>query len=586
MASSHPLPRARLACLALALSACASAPAGWRFPLRDPVWRDTDLSPVYVTCRGAPTKKDVHHVTCAPDPDNPTFLWDGADNLLFRIAAESTGVVTSDEALDVNSLDEVPDSAWFTNRIGMHPMTANEIALGACAPADILDGRTAAPGSWVVSHGKTSGSTDGFRVKIAGKGEYMLKADDADAPERNSAAQVIGARALHAAGYFTTCEQVVLFPRSALKLLPGLHWKHELGEERPFDERALEKVLAHSPKQGDLVRMVASKWLSGYTLGGFRFQGTRKDDPNDVIPHEARRELRGERLLTAWLGRYDIRAGNTVDEWRADGPGAPDSSPGHVVHNQMDTSEIIGSGYGVPQIDVRLGHSYVVDWGDFAADFFTLGLRHDAWEDSHVVPGHEFFAYFDVENFDPEAWKSEYSNAALSRMTERDAAWMARVLARFTPPVVDLLAESGALTDAAKTAYLKQVLEGRLAKILQRYLTRLSPITDVRVEGGDTVCATDLAEWRALRSPERFSYAARVLGGPELSVQRGAQGRICVRLPHVASDAGAPDDAPARYVRVRVVDGVAQGPLVAHLYDLGPSRGYKLVGLERPEDSR
>jgi hypothetical protein len=43
------------------------------------------------------------------------------------------------------------------------------------------------------------------------------------------------------------------------------------------------------------------------------------------------------------------------------------------------------------------------------------------------------------------------------------------------------------------------------------------------------------------------------------------------------------DDAPARYVRVHLDDGVASGPLVVHLYDLGPKRGYRLAGLERPE---
>ena len=54
-------------------------------------------------------------------------------------------------------------------------------------------------------------------------------------------------------------------------------------------------------------------------------------------------------------------------------------------------------------------------------------------------------------------------------------------------------------------------------------------------------------------------------------------------LPHVAPDGTTADDAPSRYVRVRVEDGVARGPLVAHLYDLGPSRGYRLVGVERPD---
>jgi hypothetical protein len=34
---------------------------------------------------------------------------------------------------------------------------------------------------------------------------------------------------------------------------------------------------------------------------------------------------------------------------------------------------------------------------------------------------------------------------------------------------------------------------------------------------------------------------------------------------------------------VTIADGVASGALVAQLYDLGPTRGYRLAGLERPE---
>jgi hypothetical protein len=60
-------------------------------------------------------------------------------------------------------------------------------------------------------------------------------------------------------------------------------------------------------------------------------------------------------------------------------------------------------------------------------------------------------------------------------------------------------------------------------------------------------------------------------------------GPICATLTHVAAEGGPPDDAAERYVRVAITNGVAGGPLVAHLYDLGPVRGYRLAGIERPE---
>ena len=83
-----------------------------------------------------------------------------------------------------------------------------------------------------------------------------------------------------------------------------------------------------------------------------------------------------------------------------------------------------------------------------------------------------------------------------------------------------------------------------------------------------------------------FRYDARLSNAAmqePLVVARQADGTICVALPHVAAEGGARDDAPERYVRIQLTDGVAQGPLVAHLYDLGPTRGYRLAGLERPE---
>ncbi len=569
---------ARLACLALALTACATVDRP-PFPLRPPIWRDTDLDAVTVPCHREGDKHDPHHLSCAPRVDEITTMWDGADNMVFRPMSEALGVVTSGEAVDVNSLDEVPDSAWFTNRIGMHPMSLAQLELGACRPSELLDGASAADGTWVIDHGKSGGSTDGFRVSVPGKGKFLFKVDDVDTPEHSSAAQAIGGKALHAAGYFTSCEQVVVFRPGALKLMPGLHLKNNFGDEVPFDRKALDTMLAHSPHYGTLVRMQASRWLPGYNIGGFRFEGVRDDDPNDVIPHQDRRELRGLRLLAAWLERHDERAGNTVDMWMADNPAAPDSSPGRVIHHQLDTSEILGSTWAWEPISIRLGSSYVLDWGDLAGDFVTLGARERTWDSLGPKPG--FFAYFDVEHFDPEAWKNEYPVSSFSRMTERDAAWMARILARFTPEMVGALALSGRLTDPRKTVYLQRVLEGRLEKILERYLTRLSPITDVRVEGGSVVCGTDLAEWRGLRDPRAFQYTARVLGGGWLSVERRAGGQVCVNLPHVATDGGTPDADPGRYVVVRLADGVATTPLVVHLYDLGPARGYVLAGLER-----
>jgi hypothetical protein len=556
------------------------------FPLRDPMTVDTDLRPVSLACRASPTPKDPNHLSCAPDVYVSPLIWDGADNMVFRPLSEAVGIEHHGEAVNVNSVDEVPDSSWFTNRIGMHSITAAELLRGACSPALILDPDGSADGTWLIDHGKTNGSSPGFRVSIPGAGKYLFKGEPPDQPERPSAASAIGAAVYAAAGFNTSCEQIVYFRPSLLKLAPGLTHQGNFGATVPFDQKAVDKILADCPHRGGLVRMQVSAWLPGYLIGPFTYTGTRSDDPNDVIPHDDRRELRGGRLLAAWLDHFDAREQNSMDTWITEShekKAKPDGSPGHVVHYYLDTSDCLGSEWDWEEISRRLGYSYIADWGDMAQDLVTLGIPTRPWDRVRREPGEEIFGFFNVKDFEPDHWKNEYPNAAFSRMTERDGAWMARILSHFTPEMVDALGTMGRFSDPKRAAYLTSVLQGRLTKILRRYLTHLSPLTDAHVESGNQLCAVDLAKWRTVAPPDRFQYVAQLPNGTHLPVVTRDDGTMCATLPQVAPDGQIADDAAARYVAVRIDDGVASGPLVAHLYDLGPSRGYRLAGLERPE---
>jgi hypothetical protein len=537
-----------------------------RFPLREPMMRDGDLASVRVGCRAQPTPKDPKHISCAPEPYKTSLYWDGGDNLFFRPLSDSLGVSVGAESIDVNSIDEVPDSAWFTNRIDK--IGPAELRRGACSDKQLLDPEHAPDGAWLIDKGKDGGSTSGFRITVPGKGKYLIKFEDiADEPERQSASSVIGASVVHAAGYYSACEQVLWVRPSLFKLTPGLTSRANFASPTPLDQEALAKLFAQSPHRGDRARVAASAWISGYAIGSFRYEGTRGDDPNDVVPHEDRRELRGMRLLAAWIGRVDAREANTFDAWVADDPRVPDSSPGHVLHYHLDLSETLGAYWAWTSVSRRLGHSYFLDWKDTSLDLVTLGARPNEWDRVRVTPGQEIFGYFDVDNFTPENWKAEYPNAAFSRMTERDGAWMARILARFTPPMVRALAETGDFTNPSNTNHLERVLEGRLERILERYLTRLSPLADVRVEGGN-LCAVDLAERRGLRPASQFQHRAHTDDGRELVVTKRGNGELCVTLPREP------------YVRVVIENGVAKGPLVAHLWDRGQT-GFTLVGIER-----
>jgi hypothetical protein len=573
--------------LALGASLLACSPPG-RFPLREAVVKDPDLHPISIPCRADPTPKEPKHISCAPPEYVSPLAWDAAHNSVFRPLSHFFKADPGGEAVNANALDEVADSSWFTNRLGARDYPLEEWQRGACSPEVILDGESAKDGTWVIDHGKDNGSSPGFRVKIPGKGKYLFKADSAQQPERPSAGSVMGAAAYHAVGFNTSCEQVVYFKKSVLKLTPGLKVTNNTGVTKAFDDKALEKVFKECATKGDLIRMQASAWLPGKLIGPFRYEGTRKDDPNDKIQHEDRRELRAARILAAWIDHFDSREQNSMDSWIAVDKKKEESSPGFVRHYYLDTSDCFGSEWDWDEVSRRLGHSYLLDVGDISTDFITLGVIQHPWDVAHREPNRKKFGYYTPRNFDASTWKNEYPNPAFSRMTERDGAWMARKLAYVTPTMVRALAEMGKFSDPGDTDYIAQVMMGRLWQLQWRYLTRLSPIASVELKD-DKVCGIDLARMRGVAPANEFRYSAMLHGpndatGRPLSVEAGPEGKICVALPHLAAaDVQPTAGATAPYVILTLRNRAGTGPLEVHLYDLGPHQGYRIAGIDRPE---
>src|SRR3954466_1167715 len=98
--------------LGIAANGCAHSDPR-RYGLRAPVLRDQDLDLVTLDCDG----KDAKKAPCA-EPYESSFAWDAADNTLFRPVSWGLRVKSIGESRNVNAFDEVPDSSWFTNRIG------------------------------------------------------------------------------------------------------------------------------------------------------------------------------------------------------------------------------------------------------------------------------------------------------------------------------------------------------------------------------------------------------------------------------------------------------------------------------------
>ena len=561
------------------LSSCATAPR--RFPLAPPLWQDSD--------QGALKNK--------PGKYYSGMIADVADKILFRPVARLFYFPLSSDAANVNAIDEVPNSSWFTNRIGLFSMSTAEVAQGSCTDKG-LDPNV---GPWLVVGAKPDGANPGFFIK-AKSGTYLLKFDGPMQPKRATAADVIGSRIYHAAGYNAPCNRVVYFRKSILKIGKGAKSTNAYGEKTPLTQKEVDQVLAMAfRKKNGIMRAAASRFLPGKPLGPFRYNNRRSDDKNDVIRHENRRELRGARLLAAWVNHFDAREQNTLDllvkrEGRQ-----------FIKHYYIDFGDCFGSRWDWDGISRRLGHSYYFDAEHVAVDLVSLGLVKRPWHRAKINKDAEIFGYYSSDLFVPSKWQAAYPNPAFDAMNFRDALWMVRIISRFTDEHIKAMIKEGQIDDPRAEAYLLKTLIKRRDMIVGEYLRKYAPLDRFRLvrrkakQRTQSLCFEDTAVKHRLVPPKDVLYKMRFFAGKNWDRQLGwlqfspdaeHPHRSCVvmpigdKRPADLAPKGAADDHALRYGVLKIF--IHQRPTLPptssiwlHLYDLGPQRGYRLVGIER-----
>lgn len=555
----------------IAATLCAVLVAGCggglrRFPLRDPMWLDRDQRPF----KGQ------------PDEYFSPFGWDAANQTAFRPVSRFFAVDPAGESIDVNALDEVPDSSWFVNRVSRAPLSPSDMASGPCTTPP-LDPN----GPWTVTGAKPNGYNPGFLIKDADGRKFLVKFDGVVEGERPTAADAVGSRLYYAAGYYAPCNRIVYFDRKILRIDPKA--KAEQGRDKvPLTEHHLDLAFSKALMTPDgRYRAISSLFVAGKPIGPWTYQGTRSDDPNDVVAHEDRRELRGGRVIAAWLNHFDTREVNTLASFIPVVGGR-----GYVRHYLIDFGDSFGSIWEPPMLGRRIGHAYYLDFPYIVEDFLTLGLIRRPWDRARFGPSGTVFGYWNVELFEPDKWHPGYPNPAFGRMSEHDAAWMARIIAEFRDEHLRAIVEQASFGRPLLTTEMLRILRGRRDKILARYFAKLSPLARpelAREAGAVRLCLRDLATFSGVARSGTRTYESRAWLGDALTpssapaLSRLPPDRVCAALPAVP---GASRSAP-QYL---IVDLVARspgeavpGPARVHLYHLGGD-DYRVVGLERPED--
>jgi hypothetical protein len=380
-------------------------------------------------------------------------------------------------ALNANTLGEVPDSSWFTNR------DTEALDVLRRGPGT---GQGPEDGDWTIIGAKTQGITPGFTMRDGAGTVWFVKFDPPAHPHLSTSADVIVSRFFHAFGYHVPENVVVRFRPEQLKIAPDARVtvKRSRGRKRLITRADIDGILERVPHLADgRILAVASRRLEGQPLGPFEYQGTRGDDPNDVVPHEHRRELRGLRVFAAWLNHDDSRAPNSQDMFVAHG-----DAPGHVRHHLIDFSSSLGAGSDperriAPQ-NPRAGNEYIVEAGPILKAALTLGIWERPWR---RVPYRVFREVGRIESdfFRPERWKPEYPNPAFERMRAEDAYWATKIVARFDDEAVRAFVRLGEYDEPEAERHLVDTLIARRDKTIAHWFRQLSPLDGFTVEGGE-----------------------------------------------------------------------------------------------------
>lgn len=391
-------------------------------------------------------------------------------------------------AQDVNTMGEVVDQAWYVKRHAKQRLSPEQLAAG---PGD-----TAPPaeGPWMVVSAKTEGITPGFLVQDSAGNRYFLKFDPPGFPELATSADVLVSKLFHALGYHVPENYIAYFDRSRLQLKEGSKFRDLHGKLRDLTWKDLNEILLKAPVGHDgLLRASASKLVPGQVLGPFRFFGTRSDDPNDVVPHEHRRMLRGLHVFSAWVGHDDSRAINTLDSL------VEEDGLRYIRHYLIDFGSTLGSASNAPN-SPRSGFERLFDWPTAMKGFFSFGLHVPKWA-LVDFPDNPSVGRFSADRFNPREWTPEYPNPAFQNRLPEDTLWAAEQVMAFTDDDIRTIVRTGQYTDPEAGRMIADTLIQRRDAIGEAYLSEPLTLTNFQLRNRAVTFEDLAARYKYVSTP-------------------------------------------------------------------------------------
>ena len=434
----------------------------------------------------------------------------------------------------INTLGDPMEGAWWEKRHYWKRMTTAELERGPGSDnAPSMDGR------WQVVAAKTEGITPGFVILDRNNRRYFVKFDPPSNPEMATGADQIASKIFYALGYHVPENYVVNFRPEMLELGEDVTVEDKLGRKHKMTGRDLSEILLRVHKGADgKYRATASLELPGTTLGPYRYYATRKDDPNDTVPHEHRRDLRAMHLACALVGHDDSRSINTVDIL-ADGP-----SGRYIKHYQLDFGSTLGSGSDKVN-SPRSGSEYLFSWKDAGIQLLTLGLAVPSWARARY-PDIKAVGRFESAVFDPERWVPEYPNPAFRNRLPDDEFWMAKQIMSLRDEDIRAVVKVAEFSDRKAADWITQCLIERRDKIGRAAFAKVLPVDRFELRDGRLEW-TDVAAAYGLTKPMEIRINWSTFNN-EREMSEPISGENSQRLPRMPSNGYwvATLDSPSR----------------------------------------
>ena len=170
------------------------------------------------------------------------------------------------------------------------------------------------------------------------------------------AAVAVATKIFWALGYNQVESFLTTFDPKHVEIDPKATIRRPSGARTPFTQDDINAILERVARNADgTYRVIAGRLIPGKILGGFLYDGTRPDDPNDVVPHEHRRELRALRVFGAWTNLTDLKAANTLDTL------VTENGRSVVKHYLQDVGSTFGMCNDLHEWDLSWEHFYQGD---------------------------------------------------------------------------------------------------------------------------------------------------------------------------------------------------------------------------------